>query len=81
MPNGSCAECLDSMAKVKGESLARVACANCQQAQHDLSEPMSPLHERSSRRVLGIRCSLCGKWCWTKKSLFEHHQVHQIWNR
>jgi hypothetical protein len=33
----SCAECLESMARAKGELLTRIACANCQQAQEDLA--------------------------------------------
>ena len=76
MEKFSCAECPDSMAKVKGESLLRIACANCQQAQEFLQETARVRHEFSLRWTFGLRCPQCGKWCWTKSSLANHREAH-----
>ena len=65
MQSTTCAECLRAMSRGKSELLARIACANCQQAKADL-EHAHDLCEIPSGSVLGSRCSLCGKWFLTK---------------
>jgi hypothetical protein len=39
------------------------------------------LHEISSRRAFMLRCSQCGKWCLTKKSLASHTLMHRTWEK
>jgi hypothetical protein len=75
MRQSSCAECLTDMARVKSELLVRVACANCRQAEEDLAVTTRPLHDMSSS-TFGVRCSQCGKWCWTKSALATHRRGH-----
>jgi hypothetical protein len=76
MRTSTCAECLQAMARGKSELLARIACANCQQAQEDLAVATNSLEQVSSRRVFGMRCSQCGKWCFTKSALAMHQRAH-----
>jgi hypothetical protein len=78
MRTSACAECLQAMARGKSELLARIACANCEQAQADLAQAASSLEHLSSRRILGARCSQCGKWCFTKWSLATHRRGHRV---
>jgi hypothetical protein len=73
MGQSSCAECLADMARGKSEMLVRVACANCRQAEEDIA--MTLKHDMSSSSF-GIRCSQCGKWCWTKSALATHRRAH-----
>jgi predicted nucleic-acid-binding Zn-ribbon protein len=79
MQKSSCAECLDAMAEVRGELFTRIACANCQLAEQDRAETAKMLHEISSKRAFVLRCSQCGRWCWTKKSLASHTLLHRTW--
>jgi hypothetical protein len=78
MQSISCAECLKAMAQGKSELLARIACANCQQAKEDSAQAARILQELSSRTVVGVRCLQCGKWCLTKNSLATHQRSHVI---
>jgi len=76
MHSSSCAECLQAMSRGKSDLLVRIACANCRQAQEDLAQAQSNVHDLTSRSVLGSRCSLCGKWCLTKSALATHRRSH-----
>jgi len=76
MRANSCAECLQAMANVKSDTLSRVACANCQQAQRDLALASRLLGQASPSSIFGTRCLQCGKWCWTKNTLATHQQAH-----
>jgi hypothetical protein len=67
---------LQAMSRGKSALLARIACANCQQAQEDLAQAHRDPLELSPRSVLGIRCSLCGKWFLTKSALSNHRRTH-----
>ena len=79
MQSKSCDECIAAMALVKGELLARIACANCQQAKEALSEATEQQGKLIKRRRLGLRCVLCGKWCWTTTGLAVHLHGHGFW--
>jgi hypothetical protein len=61
MQNESCAECIAAMERVKGELLARLACANCQHAQKAQEDAAQRQRELAGRRVLGVRCFQGGK--------------------
>jgi hypothetical protein len=76
MQSSFCAECLQAMSRGKSELLARIACANCQQAQEDLARAQGNVHELRSRSVFGSRCSHCGKWFLTKNALAAHRRSH-----
>jgi len=76
MQSNSCEQCLQAMSRGKSETLARIACANCQQAREDLAQGHGNLHELTSRSVLGSRCSHCGKWFLTKNALATHLRTH-----
>ena len=76
MLSNSCAECLKAMASGKSELLARIACANCQQAQQDLAHAAKSVQKLPSRTVLGVRCLQCGKWCLTKGALATHQGTY-----
>lgn len=78
MQSSSCAECLKEMARGKSELLVRIACANCQHAQDELAKDAHTLRELSSRTILGVRCSQCGKWCLTSSSLATHRRAHTV---
>ena len=72
MQNESCAECIAAMERVRGELLARLACANCQHCQKAPEDVAQRPQELAGCRLLGVRCSQCGKWCWTKHGLATH---------
>ena len=72
-----CAECLESMARVKGEPLMRIACANCQYAHEELAAPESR-NRGSTLAALLRRCPECGKWCWSETCLADHRRLHQV---
>jgi hypothetical protein len=74
----TCAECLQAMGQVKSELLARIACANCQQAQADLDQGAGSVPQSSARSLFGTRCSQCGKWCLTKSALVTHLRGHVV---
>jgi len=78
MQSKSCAECLQAMSRGKSDLLARIACANCRQALEDLAHANYDLHELASRTVVGVRCSLCGKWFMTKNALSTHRRTHIV---
>jgi hypothetical protein len=78
MQSDSCAECLKLMARSKSEILARIACANCHQAEADLSQVTKTVRDLSCQTVLGVRCLHCGKWCLTKSALATHQRRHVI---
>lgn len=78
MRSRSCAECLQAMSLGKSELLARIACANCQQAQEDLAAAHHRVQEFASRSVVGVRCSMCGKWFLTKNALATHRRTHMV---
>ena len=70
----TCAECLRAIAEAKGESLSRIACANCQYAQ-ELA--ITPELEEEKRTIFGtFRCPECGKSCWTRNTLATHRRDH-----
>ena len=71
-----CAECLKSMAKAKDELLTRIACANCQFAEQELTLSAKLEHERYLRVGCFARCPECGKWCWSRNSLAVHRELH-----
>lgn len=71
-----CAQCLQAMSRGKSDTLARIACANCQQAQEDLAQAQGNVRELTSRSVLGSRCAQCGKWFLTKNALATHRRRH-----
>src|SRR5580704_1083152 len=61
MQNESCAECIAAMERVRGELLARLACANCQHCQKAPEDVAQRPQELAGCRLLGVRCSQCGK--------------------
>jgi hypothetical protein len=78
MQISTCAECLQAMAQVKNDFLARIACANCQQAQADLDQVVGSVPQSSARSLFGTRCSQCGKWCLTRSALATHLRGHVV---
>jgi len=78
MQSKSCAECLQAMSLGKSELLARIACANCKQAQEDLAAAHPRVHEFASRSVVGVRCPTCGKWFLRKNALATHRRRHMM---
>ena len=56
----SCFECMESIALVKGETLTRIACANCRQAREDTPEQQTRYCNDSPwksvlRALVGVR--------------------------
>jgi len=69
MQNESCAECIAAMEQVRGELLARLACANCQhmpEAQEDVARRQQEL---AGCRLLGMRSYQCGNRKWLTPQL------------
>lgn len=52
LKNDVCAECMESLALVKGGPLTRIACANCQQAKQDLPGKARSGHGSQLRAAL-----------------------------
>jgi hypothetical protein len=48
-----CVQCMEFLMLVKGQILARIACANCQQAKQDLLGKASSSHGFRLRTALG----------------------------
>ena len=78
MPPISCTECLQAMSRGKSDLLARIACANCQQARADLAQAHKSLHEITSGGMFGVRCSMCGKWFLRRNGLASHWRTHAL---
>jgi len=79
MQNEGCAECIAAMERVKGELLARIACANCQHCQKAQDDVAQRQRELAGVWLLGVRCPQCGKRCWTKHGLAIHRCRPECW--
>ena len=77
----ACAECLLAMEEVKGESLSRIACANCRHAHEQLTPAASPDPRECYGALFGFRCPSCGRFCWTRTGLERHRLMHGPWER
>lgn len=70
-----CVECQQAMTRVKGESLSRIACANCQHAHQEASLARMEAEAKGSC-LKWLRCPECGHWWWTRKARTKHCQSH-----
>ncbi len=71
----TCAECQQAMARVKGEPLSRIACANCLYAHQQVSLGRMEAETKGSF-LKWWRCPECGRWCWTRQARAAHRRGH-----